>query len=114
MAPINKLLLTFLLNSHWEITLIFAVTQIGLWVMRRSPARFHYRGWIAATVMATFLPMASILGHIQPLSLPFSGAATSHHDWWFRGHNIVSPTSLSLQAGQVGQLSASFTNSTIR
>lgn len=64
----KAMVLTFLLNSIWEVTLIFCAAQVGSWTLRTAPARFRYRLWAAAGVLAILLPAISSLPGVGPWS----------------------------------------------
>jgi TonB family protein len=95
MLSVSQSVVTFLLNSVWEITLVFAVAQIGLWTMSRAPARFRYRGWMAATLLAGSLPLGSLLIRLQsssPLSFPL--AIADQRTLWIKTQGSVSGSNL--------------------
>lgn len=37
------MLVTFMLNSLWQVTIVYAVAQVGVWTLRVAPARFRFR-----------------------------------------------------------------------
>jgi TonB family protein len=96
MAAISQFVVTFLLNAMWEITLICGVAQIGSWTMRAAPARFRYRVWVTAILLASLLPLGSIVVQIRSSSLLSSPiAASEQRNFWFSSHGTVSASSLS-------------------
>jgi beta-lactamase regulating signal transducer with metallopeptidase domain len=58
---INRSLLTFLLNSLWQIPLVAGIAWIACRLMRNGPAAHRHAVWVAALVAAVLLPMASVL-----------------------------------------------------
>jgi beta-lactamase regulating signal transducer with metallopeptidase domain/cell division septation protein DedD len=60
METISHSLLTFLLNSLWQVTLAAAAAVPVCLLMRNGPASHRYAVWVAALVAALFLPLASI------------------------------------------------------
>lgn len=68
----KAMVLTFLLNSIWEVTLIFCAAQMGSWTLRTAPARFRHRLWAAAGALAILLPAMSslpVIGHDYSLGI---------------------------------------------
>jgi beta-lactamase regulating signal transducer with metallopeptidase domain len=59
-ATISRALLTFLLNSVWQIPLTAAVALLACRFMRTSPASHRHFVWVAALAAAILLPLASI------------------------------------------------------
>src|SRR5664280_1307770 len=60
METISRSLLTFLLNSLWQIPLAALVAALACHAMRRGPARHRHLVWVAALVAAVLLPLASV------------------------------------------------------
>ena len=60
METINHALLTFLLNSLWQVPLVAAVAWLGSKVLRNGPASHWHAIWAAAMITALVLPLASI------------------------------------------------------
>ena len=60
METISRYLLTFLLNSLWQIPLVAAVAALVCRAMRRGPAVHRHAVWIAALVAAVLVPLASV------------------------------------------------------
>lgn len=60
METINFSLLTFLLNSLWQISLVAAVAALACWFLRRGPAIHRHAIWVAALLAAILLPLSSI------------------------------------------------------
>lgn len=56
----SRELLTFLLNSLWQIPAVAGVAAVACRVMRNSPAAHRHAVWVAALVAALFLPLASV------------------------------------------------------
>jgi beta-lactamase regulating signal transducer with metallopeptidase domain/cell division septation protein DedD len=59
METISRYLLTFLLNSLWQIPLIAAVGALACWLVRKGPANHRYTIWVAALCAGLLLPLAS-------------------------------------------------------
>src|SRR5436190_1739719 len=60
METISRSLLTFLLNSLWQIPLATAVAALACRLMRNSPASHRHLVWVAALVASVLLPIASM------------------------------------------------------
>ena len=60
METISRSLLTFILNSLWQIPLAAAVAALVCRFMRRGPTSHRHAVWVAALAAATLLPLASV------------------------------------------------------
>jgi TonB family protein len=60
METISRDLLTFLLNSLWQVTLAAAVAAGACRVMRKGPASHRHAVWVAALLASVMLPVASL------------------------------------------------------
>ena len=52
-------LLTFLLNSLWQIPVIVCVAASAAWLLRNSPANHRHAVWVAALIASAALPVVS-------------------------------------------------------
>jgi beta-lactamase regulating signal transducer with metallopeptidase domain len=68
METISRSLLTFLLNSVWQIPLVTGVAALSCYVMRKGPASHRHAVWVAALVAGVLLPLASVRSdqHSEP------------------------------------------------
>ena len=57
MRTSSELLLTFLLNAVWQIALIGALASFGVWLLRRSAARYQHWLWVAALCLSLVVPV---------------------------------------------------------
>ena len=57
----SQLLLTFLLNSLWQIALIAALAAFGSWLLRNSVARYRHWLWVSALCLAFAVPTVTSL-----------------------------------------------------
>src|SRR5512134_3587418 len=57
----NQIVLTFLLNSLWQIALIAALATFGSWLLRNSVARYRHWVWVGALCLAFFVPAITSL-----------------------------------------------------
>lgn len=57
----SQLLLTFLLNSLWQITLIAGLAALGSWLLRDSVARYRHWLWVSALCLAFLVPAITSL-----------------------------------------------------
>jgi len=61
MQNASQTILTFLLNSLWQVTLIGGVAWVLSLPLRHAPARYRYRLWVGALFASFLLPMFSIV-----------------------------------------------------
>jgi beta-lactamase regulating signal transducer with metallopeptidase domain len=66
---ISRSLLTFLLNSLWQIPIAAAVASLACRFMRTGPASHRHVVWVAALVAAILLPLASVR-MLEPTASP--------------------------------------------
>ena len=69
METISRILLTFLLNSLWQIPVVAAVALLACRLMRRGPAAHQHMVWVAALLAAVLLPVASVRPRAETASL---------------------------------------------
>lgn len=69
METISRTLLTFLLNSLWQILLIGAVAALASRLMRQGPASHRHAVWAAALFASVLLPLASVRNS-DPIAAP--------------------------------------------
>ncbi|HWB85921.1 MAG TPA: TonB family protein [Bryobacteraceae bacterium] len=60
METISRALLTFLLNSLWQIALVAGIAALACRWMRNGPAAHRHMVWVAALIAALLLPAASV------------------------------------------------------
>ena len=61
MRTISQLLLTFLLNSLWQIALIAGLAALGSWLLRDSVARYRHWLWVSALCLSFAVPFTTSL-----------------------------------------------------
>ena len=61
MRTISQLLLTFLLNSLWQIALIAGLAALGSWLLRDSVARYRHWLWVGALCLSFAVPVITSL-----------------------------------------------------
>ena len=61
MRIISPFLLTFLLNSLWQIALIAALATFGAWLLRNSVVRYRHWVWVSALCLAFLVPAITSL-----------------------------------------------------
>ncbi len=61
MEMISRLLLTYLTNSLWIICIIAGIATVCSKLLRRAPSIYMHVMWVAALVIASFLPLVSLL-----------------------------------------------------
>ena len=67
MRTINQLLLTFLLNSVWQIALIASLAALSAWLLRNSAARYRHWIWVAALLLSLGVPLTTSYGFLTPV-----------------------------------------------
>ena len=65
MKGLEAWILSYLLNSAWQVPLIFAAAWIAARAVRQSGAEIQHRIWVSALVLETILPACSV----QPIQL---------------------------------------------
>ena len=60
METISRSLLTFFVNSLWQIPLAAAVAALVCRFMRQGPARHRHAVWVTALAAALLLPLSSV------------------------------------------------------
>ena len=65
MKDLEAWILSYLLNSAWQVPLIFAAAWVAARTVRRSGVVLQHRLWVSALVLEVFLPACSV----QPLQL---------------------------------------------
>ncbi len=59
METLSWYLLTFLLNSLWQIPLIACVAALATWLLRDDPANHRHAVWVVALIASAALPIVS-------------------------------------------------------
>lgn len=57
MVRTSELILNFVLNSAWQIAVIFAVTMVCDWLLKNGPAHFRHTLWIIALAACLVAPL---------------------------------------------------------
>ena len=65
MKDLEACILSYLLNSSWQLPLIFAAAWVAARTVRRSGVAMQHRIWVSALALETFLPACSV----QPVQL---------------------------------------------
>jgi BlaR1 peptidase M56 len=58
----SQILVTFLVNSAWQIPVITAIAAVGSKLTRRAPAGYRHLVWVAALGLSLGIPLLSALG----------------------------------------------------
>ena len=111
MEMISRVVLTYLLNAIWMVTIVAAVAWLCARVLRRVGAEYEHAVWITALGFAMFLPFVSM-----PLAIDFhtenqnataetaalrSISAGASRTLTFGGHSRTQPVSLAPRLGWV-------------
>lgn len=75
MEKISYAVLTFLLNSLWQIALIYLTASLFARLMRSAPARHVHCLWVLALVMSLALPLWSLSGFGRDASTDAASSA---------------------------------------
>lgn len=75
METVNRELVTFLLNSLWQVPLIAGVAALACRLMRQGPASHRHAVWVAALFAAVLLPLASVRSGERIATGPFETPA---------------------------------------
>jgi TonB family protein len=96
METLNRFLLTFLLNSIWQIPLAAMVAALACRFLRDAPAAYRHAVWTAALAISLFLPLAG--GRRQPPPGP------SFNNTWIMGDAAAAqaPTTVRASAQPAG------------
>ncbi|HEX5883944.1 MAG TPA: M56 family metallopeptidase, partial [Pyrinomonadaceae bacterium] len=57
MLRISEFILNFVLNSFWQIAVIFAIAASASWLLRNAPARYRHTLWVAALSVSLIAPL---------------------------------------------------------
>jgi TonB family protein len=78
MKQLEPWLLTYLLNSLWQVPLLFAAGWIAARLLRRAGAPVEHRLWVSVLLLQTFLPVFALLpwGWLPAL---FTWSADAHY-----------------------------------
>jgi len=50
MLRISEFILNLVLNSAWQVTVIFVIAAFASWLLRNGPARYRHTLWLIALV----------------------------------------------------------------
>jgi beta-lactamase regulating signal transducer with metallopeptidase domain/uncharacterized membrane protein YkoI len=62
------LLLTFVLNAIWQVSLVTAFAALGAWLLRDTACRFRHAIWVGALVLSVCLPAVTSFRLSQPVA----------------------------------------------
>jgi beta-lactamase regulating signal transducer with metallopeptidase domain/HEAT repeat protein len=57
MLRLSEFILNFVVNSSWQIAIIFAVAAFASWLLRNGPARYRHALWVAALGACLIAPL---------------------------------------------------------
>ena len=57
---VNEFILSFVLNSAWQILAIFVVATLASWLLRNGPARYRHTLWVMAMVGSLVVPLLTV------------------------------------------------------
>ena len=70
MDMLSRLVLTFLLNAVWQVTLVAGVAAVCTRLLRRAPARYLHVLWVGALALGVALPFVSLRDSWKPADRP--------------------------------------------
>ena len=113
METISRSLLTFLLNSLWQIPLAAGVAALACWFLRKGPASHRHTVWVAALMAAVLLPLASVRRAAPTDSLQFSPSLAAQAEAAMAPPRSPDAASLSLASATSRTISLAATTATI-
>ena len=86
MLRTSEFVLNFILNSCWQIAVIFAVAAIGAWLLKNGPARYRHALWIVALTACLVVPLLTATRFVPAWVSSFQIVAPSarHPSWRVR------------------------------
>src|SRR5215216_620220 len=57
MLRTSEFILNFILNSCWQIAVVFAIAAVGAWLLKNGPARYRHALWIVALAACLVVPL---------------------------------------------------------
>jgi len=57
MLRISQFTLNFVVNSAWQVTIIFVVAAVAAWLVRNGPARYRHTLWVIALIACLVAPL---------------------------------------------------------
>jgi beta-lactamase regulating signal transducer with metallopeptidase domain len=79
METVSHLVLTFLLNSLWQVTGVACVAAFCAWLMRNAPAWYRHLIWVMALGVSVLLPLKSVRSGWSTGSFPTLVSSTASH-----------------------------------
>jgi len=68
METLSRLVLTFLLNTLWQVILATALAAIAVRLLQRAPARYRHALWVMGLALAVLLPLTTLPDTRTPTS----------------------------------------------
>jgi thiol:disulfide interchange protein len=60
MLRVSEFILTFVVNSVWQVAAIFIVAAVASWLLRNGPARYRHTLWIIALIASLVVPLITV------------------------------------------------------
>ena len=76
MQTIDRMIVGYLLNSFWQITVIAALALLGSTFLRRAPGRYRYVLWVLCLAACAVVPTATMMMQVRAGGPSDGGAAT--------------------------------------
>ena len=77
MLRTSEFILNFILNSCWQIAVIFAIAAVGAWLLKNGPARYRHALWIVALTACLVVPLLTATRFVPAWVSSFQIAAPS-------------------------------------
>lgn len=88
--PASDLVMTFLVNSVWQVALVLGAAQFGSLILRKSPARYRHRLWVCALLLSVVLPVMGTISFLPSVPHGLTGTVLSPEAFWFRTNAALS------------------------
>ena len=75
MLRTSEFVLNFILNSFWQIAVIFAIAAMGAWLLRNGPARYRHALWSVALTTCLVVPLLTATRFVPAWVSSFQVAA---------------------------------------
>ncbi|HJS24249.1 MAG TPA: M56 family metallopeptidase [Pyrinomonadaceae bacterium] len=77
MLRTSEFILNFILNSCWQIAVIFAISAVGAWLLKNGPARYRHALWIVGLTACLVVPLLTATRFVPVWVSSFQIAAPS-------------------------------------
>jgi beta-lactamase regulating signal transducer with metallopeptidase domain len=92
---ISEFILNFVLNSAWQIVVIFVIASLASWLLRNGPARYRHTLWVFAMLASLVVPLLTATRFVPDFQTPIQTNVTQApraNDFEDLSVNHVSPS----------------------